>query len=105
MNSKQRRKEYRRLVRKCGVKYYTLKIDDDLFGIFEHISVWHPRFNFEGPKARRKYRVDEISKAEYETFIAFDFPVLEKTGHFNPIKITLPQLKARYNHAYRPTTT
>jgi len=93
MNSKQRRKEYRRLFQKCGVKYYTLKIDDDLFGIFEHLSVWHPQFKFEGPKGRRTYRLDEISKAEYETFIAFDFPIIEKSSLFSPIKITLPQLK------------
>jgi hypothetical protein len=93
MNSKQRRKEYRRLIRKNGTVYYTMKIDDDCIGIFEHTECWQPRFRYHGNKAKRSYRVDLISKSEYDTFTAFEFPVIEKTSLFGPIDIILPPMK------------
>ncbi len=93
MNSKQRRKEYRRLLSKSGYAYYTLKIDGDCIGIIEHLKLWRPRFRYHGNKAKRSYRVHEISKAEYDTFTAFEFPIIEKTSLFGPIDITLPPIK------------
>ncbi len=94
MNSKDRRREYRRLVRKRGVKYYILKIDDELVGIFKHHAIWKPRVMRIGIppfKSRTHYRIAEVSEAEYGTYTAFDFPAIERSSLFGPIRVFAPR--------------
>jgi len=97
MNAKQRRKAYRRLWKKNGPKYYYLKIEEDMRGVFEHLGGWEPRcviYNTDGSVLGIDRTIEEISKPEYETFLEFGIQSIKPSSLFGPLKFNLPLLEA-----------
>jgi hypothetical protein len=95
MNSQQRRKEYRRLLKKNGPKYYYLKLNEDMHGVFEHLGGWEPRcvvYHTDGSVLGMDRTIKEISQPEYETFVEFGIQTLKTSSLFGPLRLELTSL-------------